>query len=148
MEKELEAIERGRQEVKKLAELNAKTAAVSVCLQDSGSDSVHCQQIVCSSSAREVLPVRSVQPLTEPQEFAFATDARLGVKATKKEPTPPRKKQRRENSTERAAPTVPQPFSFETDKRVRSEGCLARSVVSAQAVQTCRFGVEAEGGRD
>lgn len=93
MQRELDEIEAKRQELKRLQAKNAAAAQVQRCLLNCNGGRlrtlllhrflVQCcslshptcirTQVVCAGAHGEVLPVRSTQPLTQPEEFYFAT---------------------------------------------------------------------------
>lgn len=69
-------------------------------------------------------PVRSEKPLTEPQEFSFATTSRFGPKVGMDafldvESSPPSQKKKKLSETRVLSVTVPEPFHFSTDYRTR-----------------------------
>jgi targeting protein for Xklp2 len=65
-------------------------------------------------------PVRSEKPLTEPQEFSFATTARFGPAHNHHDPeTPPSQKKFKLSENRALGVTVPEPFHFSTDMRSR-----------------------------
>ncbi len=75
----MEAIERGRSELIKRRRLNEVTVAAVL----SGASASASAAAGSGAGAGEVLPVRSTKPLTEPKEFQFSTDKRLGKKVSK-----------------------------------------------------------------
>jgi len=101
LEIELEEIERARERKRQRFEINLRNA-----------------EVVCSS-VNIVLPgpVRSTQPLTQPEEFNFSTDRRFG---RRKSCTPgSAKKNRRSTANLKSNDglTIPQPFALSTDMR-------------------------------
>jgi targeting protein for Xklp2 len=65
--------------------------------------------------------VRSEKPLTEPEEFSFATSARFGpAHSYSRDPeTPPSQKKKKLSEDRSLSITVPEPFQFATDTRHR-----------------------------